>query len=101
MLGEFTTWLLQVVGQFFTDLWSFFVDACINVFDLVTQAFIAVVAAIPSPAFLTAGFGGLYTQLDPGIVYLLTKSGLPAGLALIGAGFAFRMARKVATLFQW
>ena len=81
MLTEFTTWLLEVIGQFFADLWSFVLDAAINLFDLVTEAFIGIVAAIPAPSFLTPGLGGLYSQLDPGIVYLLTHTGLPAGLA--------------------
>jgi hypothetical protein len=101
MLTEFTTWLLQLIGQFFSDLWSFVLDALINVVDLITAAFVALIVAIPAPTFLSNGLNSVYSTLDPGILYLLTATGLPQGLAIIGAGYGFRMLRKFVTLFQW
>jgi hypothetical protein len=53
----------------------------------------------------TAGLGGglnaLFTGMDSSIMWLLGACGLGAGIGLIGAGFVFRLTRKVLTLFQW
>lgn len=101
MLAEFTAWLLDLVKGVFAALWSFVVDAFIGLVDLLVTAVVALLALIPVPEFLSQGLQGVYGQLDPAILYLLAASGLPAGLAIIGTGYLFRLGRKVATLFQW
>lgn len=101
MLGELTAWLVELVRSAFSALWSFVVDAAIGIVDLFIGAVTALASAIPVPDFLADGLAGVYAQLDPGIVYILGASGLPLALAIIGTGYAFRLGRKVATLFQW
>ena len=101
MLAEFTEWLVALVKQFFASLWTFVSDAFIAFFGLVVEAFVSLVTSIPVPDFMQGGLAGLWGDLDPGIAYALTQSGVPAALALIGAGYAFRLVRKFATLFQW
>lgn len=101
MLSDFTAWLVLLITQLWTDLWDFVKDAAIHIFDLFTQAVIAAVGAISVPTFMTTGFAGLFGGLDPGIRWLLSQTGFVAGLALLGAGLAFRLIRKVVTLFQW
>lgn len=101
MLKEFSDWFLQLCKELFTAAWDFVSDAFIAFFGMVVDAFVAVVAAMPVPSWLSAGLASVYTGLDPGILYVLTAVGLPAALAIIGGGYAFRLARKFLTLFQW
>lgn len=101
MLAEFTTWLLELVTKLITAMWAFVQDAFIAFFGLVVKAFVALIAAIPVPGFMQGGLASAWGGLDAGIMYGLSQAGLPAALAIIGAGFAFRMLRKFVTLFQW
>lgn len=101
MLAEFTAWLLGLVQSFFSALWSFVVDAFIALVELIVSAVVGLLSLIPVPAFLAGGLQSLFGALDPGILYLASASGIPAALAILGAGYAFRLGRKVVTLFQW
>jgi len=101
MLAEFTAWLVGLVVKVFTALWSLITDAFIGFVELIVTAFVGLLSAIPVPEFLSQGLQSTYGLLDPGIGYLLAASGLPAALGVIGAGYAFRLVRKVVTLFQW
>lgn len=101
MLSQFTEWLFGLVRSFFSALWTFVVDAFIAIVELVVNAIVALISLIPVPSFMSMGLQSFYGQLDPGILYLLSASGLPGALAVIGLGYTFRLARKVATLFQW
>lgn len=101
MLAEFTSWLVGLVKAVFAALWSFIVDAVVNLVDLVLSALVGLLALIPVPFWLSQGLQTFYGQLDPGIAYFLSLSGLPTALGIIGTGYAFRLGRKVVTLFQW
>lgn len=101
MLAEFTAWLLSLVKEFIGALWDFLTDLFVSLIDLLVSALVALVSAIPVPEFLSQGLQGVYGQLDPAISYLLAASGIPAALAIVGAGYTFRLLRKFATLFQW
>jgi hypothetical protein len=101
MLAEFTAWLVVLVTKVFTALWKFVVDAFVNIVELIANAVVGLLSLIPVPEFMHIGLQTIYAQLDPGVAYLLTASGLPLGLSFIGAGYGFRLVRKVVTLFQW
>jgi hypothetical protein len=101
MLAEFTSWLVGLVTKFFSALWSFVVDAFVNAVEMVANAVVGLLSLIPVPEFMHQGLQTLYAQLDPGIAYLVSAAGLPTALGIIGTGYAFRLVRKVATLFQW
>lgn len=101
MLTEFTEWLLGLVRAAFAAAWSFVVDLAVAIVELVVNAIVGLVSLIPVPEFMSSGLRALFGQLDPGILYLLAASGVPAALGIIGAGYMFRLARKFATLFQW
>lgn len=101
MLGEITGWLWDLVVKLFDAVWSFAKDIAVEVFDLLVSAFVALIAAIPVPVWMTDGLGSFWGGMDSGVIYLLSQAGVPEALALIGGGYAFRFARKVVTLFQW
>ncbi|PLC06016.1 hypothetical protein CY658_02905 [Variovorax sp. RO1] len=101
MLKQFTDWLWSLIVAAFGAVWGLLQDAFIAFFTLVVNGFASLVAAIPVPAFISGGLGSLWAQMDPGMVYLLSEAGVPAAFAVLGGGYAFRLARKFLTLFQW
>lgn len=101
MLKDFTTWLLQLIAKLFAAVWDFLSDVFIYVLEQVVNAFVTLITTIPMPGWLTAGLGGVFGQMDGGIIWLVSQCGVPQALAVIGGGYAFRMLRKIFTLFQW
>jgi len=86
-------------------LWDGFVaylsDLPILILDAFLSAIVAILALIPSPDFLTNGLQSLLGAIGPDVGYFLSASGFDAALAILGAGFLFRMTRKLLTLGQW
>lgn len=101
MLNDFTTWLLDLIRDIFAALVDFVGDMVVMVAQAICDALLALLGIIPVPTFLEAGLDSLFGELGAGILWVVTMVGLPQGLAIIGAGYAFRLGRKVATLFQW
>lgn len=101
MLKEFTTWLLDLVKKLFTAVWDFITDVFISILELVVSAFVTLIGLIPMPGWLTNGLDSLFGGMDDGILFIVTQTGVPLALAVIGGGYAFRMLRKIFTLFQW
>lgn len=101
MLEQFTTWLVSLVRAWFDAIWTFFSDLFIAIVKMVTDVLVWLLQQIPVPSFMSGGLGSLFGDLSPGILWALTAVGLPQGLAIIGAGYVFRLVRKVVTVFQW
>lgn len=100
MLTEFTTWLLNLVKEWWSTFWTFVSDAGINLLDMLGSAVISLIGAIPVP-FSGNSLATLWGALDPGVMWVLVAIGVPQALGLFGAAYAFRLVRKVVTLFQW
>lgn len=101
-------WLDDITGWFrrqFEAIWDAILqlvgDAILLVVDTVLGLFAALVEAIPVPGFLQSGLGGMFAQIDPGVLYFVGVLKVPEGLALIAAGVTFRLLRKLFTLGQW
>jgi hypothetical protein len=62
---------------------------------------VSLIALLPGFDGLTGGLQSFYGSLAPGIAYCLGQMGMPTALAMIGSAFAFRLGRKIFTLFQW
>jgi len=101
MLAEFTAWLSDLVAQAFSDLFDLLKQAFFWIVDQVLAALEWLIAQIPVPEWLSSGMQTLFDSLPQGTLYILSQIGLATGLAMIGAGYAFRLTRKVVTLFQW
>lgn len=101
MLKQFSDWFISVLKAVFEALWNFIVDIVGFVLDAILTVLVALLNAIPVPSFMQGGLQSFYGMLDPGIAYVLSASGVPQALAIIGAGYLFRLGRKAATLFQW
>lgn len=107
-MDEIISWLslkldaiIQAVIDFFIWLLDLLKDIVLFCFDGVLSAIVAVVSAIPSPAFLANGLNSVVAQFSPQLAYYLNFSGLSQGLLIIAAGYLFYLLRKFSTLFQW
>lgn len=101
MLADFTKWLADLVRDIFKALWDFVTDILIEVFDLLMTAVVTLVGLVPIPESLSGGMAQLWANLDPALLYLSHQIGIPAALGILGAGWAFRLTRKLVTLGQW
>ncbi|OIQ70860.1 hypothetical protein GALL_475250 [mine drainage metagenome] len=100
-LESAVSWFVGIVWQALHWVLQGFMDVAIWVFGGILSAFAILINGISLPSFLQGGLGGLFTGLDPGVLFFIGAFGIPQGLALIGAGFSFRLIRKLVTLFQW
>lgn len=102
IISKLASWLLQLAQQVFVALWSLVVDLAIGIADLFLIALGAILAAIPAPTFLQAqSLSVMFANIDPSILYFVAALKIGQGLAFLGMGVAFRLTRKIATLFQW
>jgi hypothetical protein len=94
-------WFLDVFKEIFTALWEFTADIGVFLLESVLEVFLLVISFLTLPTFLAAGLGSYVADIDPGVIYFLSKSGLTTGFDLIGMGVMFRLSRKLLTLGQW
>lgn len=101
-LASITEWLKTLVTNIWNSLVEFLGDFWIDISEAVLVALAGTVESIPSPGFLdNVSLGSLISYLPGDILYFVGFLQLPAAFGLISSGVAFRLARKVATLFQW
>lgn len=100
-MTELANWLLQLVKDIFTAVWTFISDAFINILELLLQGILAVLTAIPVPSFMSSGLGSAMGQISGDVWYFASHFRLGECLAILGAAVLFRLTRKALTLFQW
>lgn len=101
-ISAFAAWLLKAFIAVFVAIWALLQDVVIELLDLFLIGVSAVLGTLPAPAFLsTVSLQQLFGQLGGDVLFFLGVFNIGQGIALLGAGFAFRLARKVVTLFQW
>jgi hypothetical protein len=94
--------LVAWVNSLFADLVQFLTDLPKMAFHGVLDALATVIESIPVPSFVeTNGLQDVVSVLPESVQYLLAQSGMAQGLAVLGLGLAFRLSRKLFTLFQW
>ncbi len=101
-LKGLTEWLLTLI----TNLWNSFIDFLkdfwIDIAEMVLSAIAGTVETIPKPGFLEGiSLGSFLSHLPNEVLYFVGFLQLPEAFSLIASGVAFRLARKVITLFQW
>lgn len=101
-ISAFASWLLSLFVKLLAGIWDLMTDLVISVLDLFLQALAALIVAIPAPSFLSSyKLQSLFTGFTGDILYFVGVFRVTEGIALLGLAFAFRMLRKVVTLFQW
>ena len=101
-ISAFAAWLLSLFVKVFLAIWDLFNDLLIFAVDGVLTALGALISAIPAPAFLQGlSLQTLFNGMGADVLYFVAVFNIGPGIVLLGSAFAFRMARKVVTLFQW
>lgn len=94
-------WILELVNNIIETLWDWITDLFLFLMESLLSAIVAIVALIPSPDFLDSGLQQTVNGFPQLLLYIMANTGITAALGILGAGLAFRLIRKVATLFQW
>lgn len=108
LLRSFRDWLrdmiesviLWVVGLF-KAVFQWFEDILLTTVEKILEGIRFVIAQIPMPDILQYSLQDLFNIIPGDVIYLLNMSGISEAMMFVSLGFAFRMVRKVATLFQW
>ena len=101
-LSKLTGWIANVVHTFFVAIVQVLKDLVTYVFSAVLDLVADAISSISPPAFLTNySMGAMLGQAGPIVGFFLVQLRIGEGLALVGAGYAFRLLRKFLTLFQW
>ena len=95
-------WLGELIKSVWTAFSDFLSEIWIDIADIVLQALAAVIVSIPVPSFLSSySIGQIIGYMPSEILYFVGLLHMSEGFALISGGVAFRMVRKLITLFQW
>ena len=101
-LTQLTNWLAQLVKDIWQSLVDFLAAYLVNWVSTLCDLFATAIESIPVPDFLTTySMDGLLSQTGPTVTWLVGEFKIGQCLAIIGAGFAFRLLRKLFTLGQW
>ena len=100
-MTKFAEWLLSLVKQLLKDVVDLLVDVFIKILDFVLTALLTIIQAIPVPQFMTDGLQGILSSLPSEVWFFLSHMHIAQCFAVLTAAVTFRLARKVATLFQW
>lgn len=97
-LGRFIS---NIVIQVFKDAWEILNDIAVYLFKSLLALFSVIISSISVPDFMANGLQDVISAIDPAILYFLVMSGVPYAMSILGAGYAFMIVRKIATLGIW
>lgn len=101
MLSDFSNWLFGLVHDAVLAVLHMLQDAFLWLLNALLSGIAAILGAIPAPFSEQYSLSNLFAGLDPSIAYFVGQFGIVECLALLGAGVAFRLLRKLVTLGQW
>lgn len=100
-MTEFAAWLLQLVKDLLTGLWTFLQDVFIELLDLMLKAVLALITALPVPSFMSTGLQSTLNAIGTDVWFFASHLRFAECFGVLAAAVAFRLARKFVTLFQW
>lgn len=101
-LSRLTGWVSYALNSLFAAFAAFLKDLVTYVLGVVLGLVALAIASIPVPDWISGNsMGSLLGQTGPIVGFFMVQLKIPQALGLIGAGYAFRLVRKFATLFQW
>ena len=101
-LTDLTNWIRQQLQALWDALEDFLGDLIVDWADQTFTMWLFVLDHIPLPDFLDGySLCSLLGQAGPTVGWILNNFRVAEALGLIGAGYVFRLLRKLATLFQW
>ena len=101
-LSRITGWLAYALNVLFSAIVQVLKDLVTFVLAVVLGVVLLAIQAIPVPDWISGhSLGTSLGQLGPIVGFFMSTLQVPAALALIGSGYAFRLLQKFVTLFQW
>ena len=101
-LDKLTGWFGNAIHAVVQALFGMLHDLVLWVFKALLGLFATMVSAIKPPDFISQySMGTLLGNAGPIVGFFISQLRVGEALLLIGAGYAFRLLRKVLTLFQW
>lgn len=101
-LERLTNWLKDTLTALWDAFKDFMGDFAVTVVGMVLDVAALCIEAIQVPDFVMAySLSSLLGQGGEWIAWLITTFKIGTGLTLLGAGWAFRLLRKLFTLGQW
>ncbi|MGO4521248.1 hypothetical protein AB4076_11590 [Dyella sp. 2RAF44] len=101
-LSKLTGWIANVVHTVFVAAVQVLKDLVTYIIGVVLGLVASAISAIGVPSWLSQySMGSILANTGSTLAFFLVQLQIPAGLSLIGAGYAFRLTRKFLTLFQW
>jgi len=101
-LSRITGWFAYAINQVFGAVVQVLKDLVTYLVAVVLDLVKWMIAAIPVPDWIADNsLGSLLGQTGDIAGFFMVQLRIPAALALIGGGYAFRLIRKFLTLFQW
>jgi len=101
-LSDFKQWLLDRIHELWDGISGFYHDMGLKIVKAGLSVISELIKAIPVPSWMSDySLGHLFSYLSPTLGYFVDRLGLGVGIGLLGLGYTFRVARKVATALQW
>ncbi|WP_168709642.1 hypothetical protein [Rhodanobacter lindaniclasticus] len=101
-LSRLTGWVSYALNSLFAAFAAFLKDLVTYILAAVLGIVALAISSIPVPDWIANNsMGSLLGQTGSIVGFFMVQLKIPAALSLIGAGYAFRLVRKFATLFQW
>lgn len=101
-LSQLTGWVANVVHTVFVAVVQVLKDLVTYVVGVVLGLVASAINAIGVPTWLSQySMGSILANTGSTLAFFLVSLQIPAGMGLIGLGYAFRLLRKFLTLFQW
>ncbi len=101
-LEDVTNWLRETLLAFWNAFVQFIKDAVVLIIESVLDLFATAVEAIPVPDFIANGsIGQFVSGAGETVLWAASTFKLAEGMALLAAGYTFRLLRKLFTLGQW
>jgi hypothetical protein len=101
-LDQLVGWLKDALAWLFAGFLGLVKGFLMAVVHMVLDGFLYLVSLIPVPDFLAHNsIGSMLGSAGPVIGWLGSSLDFGSAMALIAAGYAFRLLRKLFTLGQW
>jgi hypothetical protein len=101
-LTDLTNWMKEQLAALWDAFEDFMGDLIVDWADQTFAMWIIILSHTPMPDFLDQySLCTLLNAAGPTVGYFLNVFRVGEGLGLIGAGYVFRLLRKILTLFQW
>lgn len=101
-LSRLTGWVSYAIHTVFVAVAQLLKDLVTYVLAVILSLVATAIESISPPSWLSQySMGTMLGNAGPIVGFFLSQLRIPEALALIGAGYAFRLLRKFLTLFQW